>query len=83
MEHQHNDHQHAHGQPAPLTRSAVQATPHCLTGCAIGEVLGMVLATAFGWGNVTHRIAKRRSGSVLGACDRAVRDTLSCASVRQ
>jgi hypothetical protein len=25
---------------------------HCLTGCAIGEVLGMVLATAFGWGDV-------------------------------
>jgi hypothetical protein len=22
-----------------------------LTGCAIGELLGMVLATAFGWGN--------------------------------
>jgi hypothetical protein len=36
-----------------LTRSAVQATVHCLTGCAIGEILGMVLATAFGWGNVT------------------------------
>jgi hypothetical protein len=35
----------------PLTRSAVQATVHCLTGCAIGEVLGMVLATALGWGN--------------------------------
>jgi Domain of unknown function (DUF4396) len=35
-----------------LTRSAVQATLHCLTGCAVGEVLGMVLATAFGWGNV-------------------------------
>jgi hypothetical protein len=35
----------------PLTRTAVQATVHCLTGCAIGEVLGMVLATAFGWGN--------------------------------
>jgi hypothetical protein len=33
------------------TRSAVQATLHCLTGCAIGEVLGMVLATALGWGN--------------------------------
>jgi uncharacterized protein DUF4396 len=29
----------------------VQATLHCLTGCAIGEVLGMVLATAFAWGN--------------------------------
>ena len=36
---------------SPLTRSAVQATVHCLTGCAIGEVLGMVLATALDWGN--------------------------------
>jgi hypothetical protein len=35
----------------PLTRSAIQATVHCLTGCAIGEVLGMVLATALDWGN--------------------------------
>ena len=34
-----------------LWRSATQATVHCLTGCAIGEVLGMVLATALGWGN--------------------------------
>jgi hypothetical protein len=24
---------------------------HCLTGCAIGEVLGMILATWWGWGN--------------------------------
>jgi hypothetical protein len=24
---------------------------HCLTGCAIGEVLGMVLATWWGWGD--------------------------------
>jgi hypothetical protein len=29
--------------------SAVTATRHCLTGCAIGEVLGMVLATWWGW----------------------------------
>jgi hypothetical protein len=34
-----------------LTRLAVAATLHCLTGCAIGEVLGMVLATRWGWGN--------------------------------
>ena len=34
-----------------LTRLAIQATLHCLTGCAIGEVLGLVLATAFGWSN--------------------------------
>jgi hypothetical protein len=37
--------------PQSLTRSAVSATLHCLTGCAIGEVLGMVLATWWGWGN--------------------------------
>jgi hypothetical protein len=35
-----------------LTRAAVQATLHCLTGCAIGEVLGMVIATALGLGNL-------------------------------
>lgn len=34
-----------------LTRSAVSATLHCLTGCAIGEVLGMALATWWGWSN--------------------------------
>lgn len=40
---------HTHG--ASLNRSAVDATLHCLTGCAVGEVLGMVIATALGWGN--------------------------------
>ena len=30
--------------------TAVSATLHCLTGCAIGEVLGMVLSTWWGWG---------------------------------
>ena len=29
--------------------TAISATLHCLTGCAIGEVLGMVLATWWGW----------------------------------
>ena len=32
-----------------LTRLAISATLHCLTGCAIGEVLGMVIGTALGW----------------------------------
>ena len=40
-----------HHAPVSLWRSAVQATLHCLTGCAIGEVLGMVIATALSWGN--------------------------------
>jgi hypothetical protein len=36
---------------AALTRAAVSATLHCLTGCAIGEILGMVISTALGWHN--------------------------------
>lgn len=40
----------AHNIDSP-TAAAVQATLHCLTGCAIGEILGMVLATALGLGN--------------------------------
>jgi hypothetical protein len=31
--------------------TAISATLHCLTGCAIGEVLGMVLSTWWGWGS--------------------------------
>jgi hypothetical protein len=30
-------------------RLALSATLHCLTGCAIGEVLGMMIGTALGW----------------------------------
>ena len=47
--------EHVHGEsdgPASLNRTAFAATWHCLTGCAIGEVLGLVIATAFDWGNV-------------------------------
>ena len=32
-----------------LTRTAITATLHCLTGCAIGEILGLALATWWGW----------------------------------
>jgi hypothetical protein len=35
-----------------VNRLAAQATNHCLTGCGIGEVLGLVLATWWGWGNL-------------------------------
>lgn len=37
---------------AALSKLAWSATLHCLTGCAIGEVLGMVIGTALGWGNL-------------------------------
>jgi hypothetical protein len=35
-----------------LNRLAASATTHCLTGCAIGEVLGLAIATALDWRNV-------------------------------
>lgn len=37
---------------ADLNRLATSATNHCLTGCVIGEVLGMAIATALGWGDL-------------------------------
>ena len=37
-----------HAAPS-IDRLAAQATIHCLTGCAIGEVLGLVIASALGW----------------------------------
>ena len=41
---------HAHG--ASLNRLAFSATWHCLTGCAVGEILGLAIGTALGWGNL-------------------------------
>ena len=40
-----------HRPGTSLNRLAFSATAHCLTGCAIGEVLGMVIGTALGWGD--------------------------------
>jgi hypothetical protein len=50
--HQHDHTNHAHGHGQSLDRLALMATLHCLTGCAVGEVAGMVIGTALGWGNL-------------------------------
>src|SRR3712207_7582195 len=56
--HEHHAHHGHHEMPTSgreLTQVAVSATLHCLTGCAIGEILGMVIGTALGfseWGTV-------------------------------
>jgi uncharacterized protein DUF4396 len=39
-------------QNQSLNRLAFSATVHCLTGCAIGEVLGMIIGTALGWSDL-------------------------------
>jgi hypothetical protein len=41
------DHSTHHPTAATTWTAAARATLHCLTGCAIGEVLGMVIGTAF------------------------------------
>jgi hypothetical protein len=51
--HQHSDLHTAHGSAAVPWGTAAQATLHCLTGCAIGEVLGMVIGTSMGLHNGT------------------------------
>ena len=53
--HVHHDHDGHHEMPASgraLTQVALSATLHCLTGCAIGEVLGMLIGTAAGFSNL-------------------------------
>jgi hypothetical protein len=48
-------HDHASPSGSALDAVAFSATLHCLTGCAIGEILGLVVGTALGlsnWGTV-------------------------------
>jgi hypothetical protein len=49
-----------------LTRTAISATLHCLTGCAIGEILGLVIATALGWGNTASAVLSISLAFVFG-----------------
>lgn len=45
--------EHEHHNSSSLNKLAASATTHCMTGCAIGEVLGLVIANAAGWGNAS------------------------------
>src|SRR4051812_34847361 len=48
-------HEHHHAMPTSgraLTAVALSATLHCLTGCAIGEVAGMLIGTALDFSNL-------------------------------
>ena len=63
--HEHHAH-HEHHHEGSLTRTAVQATLHCLTGCAIGEILGMVISTALGFGDVLSIVVSIALAFVFG-----------------
>jgi hypothetical protein len=63
------NHEHAHdGAPtgSALTQLAVSATLHCLTGCAIGEILGMVIGTAAGLSNLATIVLSVALAFVFG-----------------
>jgi hypothetical protein len=49
-----------------LTRMALSATLHCLTGCAIGEIAGMVIGTALGFSNATTIVLSVALAFVFG-----------------
>jgi hypothetical protein len=50
--HHRAEHPHDHAAGSGSTWAmAAKATLHCLTGCAVGEILGMVIGTALLWGN--------------------------------
>ncbi len=81
--------------PVRVNRLAVRATNHCLTGCGIGEVLGLVLATWWGWGDAASIVLAfffgysltlwplLRAGTALGAAVgiALAADTLSIATM--
>jgi hypothetical protein len=49
-----------------LTRQAIAATRHCLTGCAIGEIVGMVFTTAFSLGTIPSVLVSIALAFVFG-----------------
>ncbi|WP_370672039.1 DUF4396 domain-containing protein [Streptomyces sp. BpilaLS-43] len=58
---------HAGHQVGTVTwGAAAKATLHCLTGCAIGEILGMVIGTALLWGNVPTMVLAIALAFVFG-----------------
>lgn len=41
---------------ASTTKLAISATLHCLSGCAIGEVLGSVIGSGLNWSNLATEV---------------------------
>ncbi|MFI7503633.1 DUF4396 domain-containing protein [Streptomyces sp. NPDC049687] len=54
------------GQAGASWGTAAKATVHCLTGCAIGEIVGMVIGTALLWGNLATMVLAIALAFVFG-----------------
>jgi uncharacterized membrane protein YciS (DUF1049 family) len=57
---------HTHHDTPNLTRQAITATLHCLTGCAIGEVLGMVVSAALNFNNAASIVISTLLAFIFG-----------------
>ncbi|MFF4208053.1 DUF4396 domain-containing protein [Streptomyces sp. NPDC001796] len=64
--HEHGHEHHHHHASGTSWRTAAQATLHCLTGCAIGEVLGMIIGTAAGLHNAATVVISIALAFVFG-----------------
>jgi len=65
-EHRHGNEATARGWASVSWGEAASATLHCLTGCAIGEVLGMVIGTALGLHNAATVVLSIALAFVFG-----------------
>ncbi|OUM42849.1 hypothetical protein B8W73_06850 [Arthrobacter agilis] len=59
-------HDHHEGPSETSWSMAATATLHCLTGCAIGEVLGMVIGTSLGLHNLATVVLSVALAFVFG-----------------
>ena len=57
---------HDHHEKESYVKLALSTTLHCLLGCGLGEVVGMVIATALGLGNVSSIALAVTLGFVFG-----------------
>ncbi len=67
----HDQHHHHHAvdykeNQQSHTRLAVSATIHCLLGCGVGEVTGMIIGTALSFSNINTIILAIILGFVFG-----------------
>ena len=72
-EHEHEHHKHHHHEmhhdvkpESSDFRLAISATLHCLIGCGIGEVAGMIISTAIGLNNLHSIILAVTLGFIAG-----------------